>query len=579
MDFQSFYSGSLFHAYKYLGAHSYEKGFVFRVYAPSAFSVSVIGQFSDWKELPMAKIYDGQFYELYVEGAKAGQLYKIRVYRSPSSFIDHSDPYAFYSEKRPGTASILYDFNYLFSDDDWMHSRCDFKTKPLNIYEIHAGSWIRKKPWSGHEDPAEGWVNYRELADAVVPYLLEHGYNALEIMPLAEHPADESWGYQETGFFSATSRYGKPEDLQYLVDLCHKNSIAVILDVVTVHFAPNDYALWNFDGTALYEYPHPAVGYSEWGSCNFCHSRGDVRSFLVSSCAFWLDLYHFDGLRFDAVGNLIYWQGNRERGVNAEAVRFMQDMNRGLKKLYPSVMLIAEDSTPYSSTTASVEDGGLGFDYKWDLGWMNDTLRFFSEKPSERVNHMGEILFSMDYFFNSRYLLPFSHDEVVHGKKTIEEKISGNFEERLVQLRLLYLYMYTHPGKKLNFMGNEFAATREWDERRQLDWESLNDKKHSSFRSFMDSLNSFYLENEALSATDYDRDSFRWVETSSMAPGVLAFERLSENQKLLVVLNFSDSKADLGELLKISYSPVFETYACEDSKEVLGPFQGRVFEV
>ena len=259
-------------------------------------------------------------------------------------------------------------------------------------------------------------------------------------MPLAEYPADESWGYQETGFYSATSRYGEPQDLQYLVDQCHQNDISVILDVVTVHFAVNDYALWNFDGTALYEYPHPAVGYSEWGSCNFMHSRGDVCSFLQSACAFWLDRYHFDGLRFDAVGNLIYWQGNSGRGINHDAVKFMQRMNAGLKTLYPEAMLIAEDSTPYLGTTRPVSQNGLGFDYKWDLGWMNDTLKFMGEDPAERGRDIGKLLFSMEYFYNESYLLPLSHDEVVHGKGTIVNKMHGDFDVRMQQARLLYFY-------------------------------------------------------------------------------------------------------------------------------------------
>ncbi len=583
MDFQKFYSGDMFHAYAYLGAHAIGNGYVFRVYAPAACKVSLIGDFSDWEEIPMLKIYDGQFYEVAVDNAREKQRYKFRVYKNADNYIDHCDPYAFWSEKRPSTASVLYNLRYDFHDSAWVRGRSDYKENPLNIYELHAGSWIRKKPWDGVEDTAEGWLTYTELADRLIPYLQQRQYNAVELMPLAEYPADESWGYQETGFFSATSRYGEPRELQYLIDQCHSNGIAVILDVVTVHFATNDYALWNFDGTALYEYPHPAVGYSEWGSCNFMHSRGDVRSFLQSACAFWLDQYHIDGLRFDAVGNLIYWQGSRERGLNKDAILFMQRMNGGLKKLYPNAMLIAEDSTPFEGTTKPVSENGLGFDYKWDLGWMNDTLRFMGKKPEERGKDIGELLFSMNYFFNEAYLLPLSHDEVVHGKGTIVEKMNGDFESRIQQAKLLYFYMFTHPGKKLNFMGNELAQTREWDEKRQLDWESLHDSVHMDFRKYCDKLNEVYRNNSALWRKDYDRAAFQWISRGEDGQAVLAFLRASDSQRLLIVMNFSDkSYLFTSEALKTA-APLFDTHETnkgyDNSSFTLQAYQGVIFEI
>lgn len=540
MDFQRFYAGDEFGAYEYMGAHPEKGGYVFRVYGPAAKKISLLGEFSGWQEVPMQKIYDGQFYEVFMEGAEAGQMYKYRVYRQDGSFLDHGDPYAFRSEKRPGTASVIYDLSYDFQDEEWMGKRTPRRDEPLNIYEIHAGSWIRKKPWDKENDPAEGWLTYRELADRLIPYLLEHHYNAVELMPLAEYPADESWGYQETGFYSATSRYGQPRDLQYLTEQCHLHGISVILDVVTVHFAVNDYALWNFDGTALYEYPNSAVGYSQWGSCNFMHSRGDVCSFLQSACAFWLDRYHFDGLRFDAVGNLIYWQGSIGRGVNRDAVRFLQKMNRGLKERYPGAMLIAEDSTSYEGTTKPVSGGGLGFDYKWDLGWMNDTLKYMSGGDQVRRERLGELLFSMDYFYHENYLLPLSHDEVVHGKGAMVEKMQGDFALRITQAKLLYLYMYTHPGKKLNFMGNELALTREWDEKRQLDWESLEDPVHRDFQSYFDGLNQLYLEHPALWERDYEEEGFQWVIRGQDGQPLIAFIRAAEMERLMVVLNFSE---------------------------------------
>lgn len=585
MDYQIFYSGDMFCAYAYLGAHPAAEGFIFRVYAPAAFKVSLIGTFSDWKEIPMERIYDGQFYEVVVESAQEKQLYKFRIYKDSENFIDHCDPYAFWSEKRPATASILYNLDYVFHDDTWIKNRDNYKQKPLNIYEIHAGSWIRKKAWSGTDDPANGWVSYTELADKLIPYLQQRHYNAVELMPLAEYPADESWGYQETGFYSATSRYGEPHELQYLVDQCHLNGIAVILDVVTVHFATNDYALWNFDGTALYEYPHPAVGYSEWGSCNFMHSRGDVRSFLQSACAFWLDQYHFDGLRFDAVGNLIYWQGNKERGVNKDAILFMQKMNKGLKELYPDVMLIAEDSTAFEGTTKSVQENGLGFDYKWDLGWMNDTLRFMSRHSSQRAGSIGELLFSMDYFFNETYLLPLSHDEVVHGKGTIVEKMNGDFASRLQQAKLLYLYMFTHPGKKLNFMGNELAQTREWDERRQLDWESMKDPVHSSFADFLSELSDVYCHSPSLWERDYDLSGFQWISRGEDGHAVLAFLRMSTTNAHLIILNFSGDKAPFSNELLNDATVILDTHGSSHnsvfhtSTPILQPYQGLILQI
>ena len=565
MDFQEFYAGGSFSAHSYLGAHPLEKGFVFRVYAPAAVKMALIGDFSNWQEVPMERIYDGQFYEVSVPSAKEGQLYKFRVYKKDGTCIDHADPYAFWSEKRPGTASVLYDLKYEFTDSSWMKKRNDHKREALNIYEVHAGSWIRKTPWDGKSDPASGWVNYRELSDKLIPYLKENHFNAVELMPLAEYPADESWGYQETGFFSATSRYGEPHDLQYLVNQCHRNHIAVILDVVTVHFAVNDYALWNFDGTALYEYPHPAVGYSEWGSCNFMHSRGDVCSFLQSACAFWLEQYHFDGLRFDAVGNLIYWQGNRERGINKDAVKFMQRMNMGLKALYPGVMLIAEDSTAFPGTTKPVKEGGLGFDYKWDLGWMNDTLKYMGESPADRGGDIGKLLFSMEYFFNESYLLPLSHDEVVHGKGTIVNKMAGRFEDQVRQAKLLYLYMYTHPGKKLNFMGNEIAQIWEWDEKKPVDWESLKDPVHAAFHEFFRTLNRAYAEHSALWQQDYESASFQWIEKGTDGRAVLAFARRSEAENVLVILNFSDEPCLFSGGIPDHSEVLIDTHCRDDS--------------
>lgn len=446
-------------------------------------------------------------------------------------------------ELRPHSASIICGLEKdSFTDEKWLKKRGGGLDKPLNIYEIHAGSWKCKPDEKGQKDVAEHWYNYRELADLLIPYLKENGYNYVELMPLSEHPSDASWGYQISGFFSPTSRYGTPDDLKYLINRCHNAGIGVIMDFVPVHFAVDDYALWHFDGTALYEYPNGDVGNSEWGSCNFMHSRGEVRSFLQSAADYWLEEFHFDGLRMDAISNLIYWQGNPARGENKSAVQFLQNMNRGLKEKYPSVLLIAEDSTARPDITAPVAAGGLGFDYKWDMGWMNDTLSYFQSSPAERVEKYHKLTFSMQYFYDEKYLLPLSHDENVHGKATILQKMNGDYEGKFPQGRALYLYMYAHPGKKLNFMGGEIGQLREWDEKRQQDWEILSYPNHDAFHHFMMELNKLYMSNPGFYEKDYERSGFQWLDCHQEARCIYAFERRGGHQRILAVFNFSDQK-------------------------------------
>ena len=436
MNFIKFYAGQEWEAYRFLGAHFQGEQAVFRVFAPSAQGLSVIGSFNGWQDTPMKRIYDGNFWECVIPEAKRGDLYKFRIYQQDGRAVDHCDPFAQYSELRPGTASVLWDLEPWEEETPF---RCHGGAgDPVNIYELHAGSWKK---------PEEGFFTYRELADQLVPYLAERGYNFLELLPLCEHPCDQSWGYQATGYFSPTSRYGTPQDLRALIQACHRAGIGVLLDFVPVHFAVNDYALWRFDGTSLFEYPHSAVGYSEWGSCNFMHSRGEVRSFLLSAAHYWMKEFHFDGLRIDAVRNLLYWQGDEGRGVNQSGVQFLKDLNRGLKERFPQAVLVAEDSSQYPGVTAPVDQGGLGFTYKWDLGWMHDTLSFFQAPPQERLAHPEKLTFSLHYFYKERYLLPLSHDEVVHGKATILQKMNGDSQEdKFAQVRLLYLAMFAHPG-------------------------------------------------------------------------------------------------------------------------------------
>ena len=535
MDFHGFYTGKIFDAYQYLGAHITDAGVVFRTFAPGAQKVSLIGECSQWREYDMNRVYDGNFWERYVDSVKPGSMYKYRIYEKSGSCVDHCDPYGFGMELRPNSASIVRDMNsYQFHDSAWMLSRSDCKNRPLNIYELHFGSF--RKP----SERADDWYTYEEMADILIPYLKQNGYNYLEIMPLNEHPCDEFWGYQSTGFFSPTSRYGTADQLKAFVDACHQNGIGVIMDFVPVHFAVDGYALAQFDGTALYEYPHAAVGVSEWGSLNFMHSRGEVRSFLQSAANYWLAEFHVDGLRMDAISRMIYWQGDPGRGVNLDAVKFLQYMNRGLKTLHPTAILIAEDSTSYPNVTKSVSENGLGFDYKWDMGWMNDTLDYCRTAPAYRGMNYHKLTFSMMYYYHDHFLLPLSHDEVVHGKATILQKMNGQYEKKFPQARILYMYMYAHPGKKLNFMGNEIGQLREWDEKRQQDWNLLDFPVHREFHRFMMDLNHIYLQHLALSEKDYDPDGFRWLDCHQEERCIYAFERIGSSERIIAVFNFSN---------------------------------------
>ena len=589
MDFYGFYTGKIFDAYKYLGAHINrgENGkveeVVFRTFAPSASRISVIGEFNGWTETPLEKVHDGNFWEMISKEAKPGMMYKYRIYDRAGNCIDHCDPYGYGMELRPNAASIIRDMDaYKFHDGKWMKKRSDHSELPLNVYELHFGSF--RKP---SEEP-DAWYDYEEMADILLPYLKENGYNYLEIMPLNEYPCDESWGYQGTGFFSPTSRYGTADQLKYFVDRCHENDIGVTLDFVPVHFAVDDYALANYDGTALYEYPHSDVGDSEWGSRNFMHSRGEVRSFLQSAAEYWLNEYHIDGLRMDAISRAIYWQGMPERGVNSNAVEFLRYMNQGLKERHPSVILAAEDSTSFPGVTKPAEEGGLGFDYKWDMGWMNDTLDYFRTAPEYRTRNYHKLTFSMMYYYDERYLLPLSHDEVVHGKATILQKMYGDYEQKFPQARAFYMYMYAHPGKKLNFMGNELGHFREWDEKRELDWNLLTFPAHQDFHRFMEDLNHFYLEHPALSELDYDTEGFQWIECHAEEKCVYVFERCAKERKsetgkhhdqmnrqerIVAAFNFSDEEQEIEikcediKTLKRVFSSEYKEYGGQEEKK------------
>lgn len=560
MDFYNFYKGQSFDVYEFFGAHVTDQGVWFRTYAPAASRVSVVGEFNDWTETPMNRSYDGSTWECLISGAGPGQMYKYRIYDRTGRSLDHCDPYGFGMELRPKSASIIRELRaFEFDDWDWMLSRTDRRNEALNIYEVHAGSW-HKNP----DDPENGWYNYVELGDRLIPYVKEHGYNYIEFLPLAEHPSDNSWGYQNTGFFAPTSRYGTMDQLKQLIENCHKNEIGVILDFVPVHFAVDDYALERYDGTALYEYPHPDIGYSEWGSHNFNHCKGEVQSFLQSNANYWLKEFHFDGLRIDALSNLIYWQGNKDRGTNIDAVEFIRKMNGGLKMIHPTCILAAEDSTQYPGVTKPVAEGGLGFDYKWDMGWMNDSLDYMKKTADQRTENYHKLTFSMMYFYDENFILPLSHDEVVHGKATILQKMSGLYEGKFPQARTFYMYMYAHPGKKLNFMGNEFAQIREWDEDEEQDWFMLRYPLHDSFQVFMSDLSHLYLEHPAFWALDYNTMGFDWVDCDQPEKRIYAFLRHGGDEDILCLFNFSEHDQDYR--LRLDYHEQLELLLASDNE-------------
>ena len=590
MDMHEFYMGNVFDAYEFFGAHPNPDGTAFRTFAPSADRITIIGEWNDWQEENMIK--DGHVWSYFSARAKKGQMYKYVIYSSLGR-VEHCDPYGFAMELRPNFASIITDLDeYKFTDSEWLEKRSKNYNEPLNIYEVHLGSW--------HTDPdnENGWYSYSDIADKLIKYVKKHHYTHIEFMPLSEHPADCSWGYQNTGFFAPTSRYGTPAQLMKLIDKCHKNDIGVIMDFVPVHFAIDGYALAKYDGTCLYEYPDSDVTISEWGTCNFIHSRREVCCFLQSAANYWLEKYHFDGLRMDAISRAIYWQGKPERGVNKCTVDFLKKMNSGLHALHPTAMLIAEDSTAFPKVTAPVEYDGLGFDYKWDLGWMNDTLDYFRTPPAERKYHHGKITFSMQYFYNELYLLPISHDENVHGKATVIQKMWGDYEVKFPQARAFYMYMYSHPGKKLNFMGGEFAQFREWDETREQDWDMLKYPLHDSFLRYMTDLEKLYTTRPSLYNGEYNPDCFKWILPDESERSVFAYKRCAENETTICLLNFSDKEqnitipadglTDLKELINSDsniYSGETEVKRSVKIKPAggefsvkLSPFSGRLFD-
>ena len=534
-----FLNGQTINAYEYFGAHFVDGGVFFRLYAPLADDVSVIGEWNSWdiSANKMQKVDESGVWEVFVPNLENYQCYKYHFKNSKGKYVDKIDPYAFFSEKRPGTCSRLFDVrNFAWHDDNWLRSRSRNFDAPMSIYEMHLGSWA-EKAIDGHT------LSYEEIGDVLIPYILSMGYTHIEIMPVTQYPFDGSWGYQATGFFSTDSRYGNPFQLMSLIDRLHQNNIGVILDFAPVHFAKDKWALANYDGSRLFEYSNK-YRISPWGSLQFDLGKNPVRSFLMSAMNFFVDYFHFDGIRVDAVSNIIYWNGNKQLGKNDGAIEFIKRLNGKMHIAHDTVMMIAEDSSDYPGVTKSTDYDGLGFDYKWDLGWMNDTLKYYSLDPVYKKYDHNKLTFSMAYFYSDNFMLPLSHDEVVHGKGTIINKMWGDYEVKFALLRNLYTYQFAHPGKKLSFMGNELGSFDEWNENKSLPWVLKTFPKHDSVSRLVRDLNLIYRAESGMHYEEHNPERFRWLIVDNKDQSIFAFTRKFGDSNLVFVFNMTTNYYD-----------------------------------
>lgn len=555
-DIRNFQQGTLYNAYEKFGNHYFEvlekKGFYFAVWAPNATAVSVIGDFNGWKKQlhPLhVRLDSSGIWEGFIPGIGKGEKYKYHIKGFKGAQLQKADPYARYAELRPGTSSITWHGEHAWTDEQWMKTRAKHNAlnAPCSVYEVHLGSWQR--PVKTDE---ESFNNYLQIAERLVPYVKEMGFTHVEIMPIMEFPFDGSWGYQGTGYFAPTSRFGEPEDFAFLIDSFHKAGIGVILDWVPSHFPSDAHGLFMFDGTHTYEYADMTKGYHpDWDSYIFNYKRGEVKSFLISSARYWFDLFHIDGVRVDAVSSILRLDYSRKEGQwkpnefggngNLEAIAFVKDLNETLYRDFPDIQTMAEEATDWPKISHPTTEDGLGFGMKWMMGWMNDTLDYFKMDPLMRQFHQDKFSFSMMYFYDENFMLPLSHDEVVHGKSPMLYKMPGDEWQQFANLRLLYAYMFTHPGAKLLFMGNEFAQTSEWNYKTELDWELLQFDPHKKMQDCIKELNRLYRSEPALYEQQFDAAGFEWVDLDHRPESVIAYRRKGKKKKddVLVILNLT----------------------------------------
>lgn len=545
-DFQLhlFHEGNYFQSHQLFGAHIFknsEQTYTrFCVWAPNAIRIRLVGDFNNWngEGYEMQKVNDEGVWIIIVNQNLEGAIYKYELFTQTHEALLKADPFAFYSELRPNTASIVYSFDhYHWNDHEWMNRRTNRNhlAEPTVVYEVHLGSWRKKRDG--------GYHTYTELASELIPYVLEHGFTHIELLPLVEHPLDDSWGYQGTGYFSVTSRYGTPDEFRYFVDQCHQHGIGIILDWVPGHFCKDAHGLYRFDGTHTYSYFHTSDRENHvWGTANFDLGENEVQSFLISNALFWMDYFHIDGFRMDAVANIIYWpNADQENCENSFGIEFLKKLNKAVHDHNPHFLMIGEDSTDFANVTAPTEYGGLGFDYKWNMGWMNDILEYM-ETPSYSRKHVHEkVTFSLLYAFSENFMLPFSHDEVVHGKKSLLDKMPGEYWEKFAQLRLLLGYMFAHPGKKLLFMGFEFGQFSEWKDKEELDWNLLQYDMHGNINSYVKVLTKLYKRSKALFELDHLPDGFEWVDVDNKMQSIFSFVRNGKKVEdtLVIVCNFT----------------------------------------